>query len=133
MIYIYYIYIYSIYLLFQTMPTQGSCCLSLLDIWTLVLILWGVCCHLKVTSLQGSGLRKHQQSTGLSGRQPSASRSFCCAWRRRTRDWRVSQSQLSSFVLAFTHGQRQDSTPFSKKIGTQDASCIPAYFTSLLL
>lgn len=37
------------------------------------------------------------------------------------------------FVLAFTHGQRQDSTPFSKKIGTQDASCIPAYFTSLLL
>lgn len=68
---------------------QGSCCLSPLVPWTQVWTLLGVCCRRRVTPCPGRGLRRRGLTTVPCGRLPSTSRSYCCAWRRRTRDWRV--------------------------------------------
>lgn len=68
----------------------GSCCPSPLAAQAPVWILWAVRCPRREAAFLGRGLKERAPTTGPSGRPPSTSRSCCCAWRRRTRDWRVS-------------------------------------------
>lgn len=76
--------LYVVDVRFQTTLMAGSCCLSLLVPATQVWMPLGTCCH------RGRGLRGRGLTIGPSGRLPSTSRSYCCVWKKRTRDWRVS-------------------------------------------
>lgn len=81
---------------FQTALKARSCCLFLHIQEVLLWTHQGICFH------RGRSPRGPQLTIGPYGKLPSTSRSYFCAWKRRTRDWKVTQICPSTF--GHTHG-----------------------------
>lgn len=70
----------------------ASCCLCPLAPWTPAWTRSGAFCPERSP-------RRRAPTTGPCGRRRSTSRSCCCAWRRRTRGWRVSRVAVEMLIL----------------------------------